>query len=99
MDLKSTESSAAAGPMHEPEWIDKNLMRIDDVEFYVTTDQEALHAHQSTRNHFLLGKNRQMIDDVLALRDREHIDRILDVGIFKGGSAALYAKVFQPAKL
>ena len=71
MDLESISSPAAAGPLHEPEWIDENLMRIDGVEFYVTTDQEALHAHPSTRNHFLLGKNRQMIDDILALRDRE----------------------------
>ena len=99
MDLELISSPAAAGPLHEPEWIDENLMRIDGVEFYVTTDQDALHAHPSTRNHFLLGKNRQMIDDILALRDREHIERILDIGIFKGGSAALYAKLFQPAKL
>ena len=36
---------------------------------------------------------------MLALRDQVDIRRILDVGIFKGGSAALYAKLFQPEKL
>jgi len=40
-----------------------------------------------------------MIDDMLALRRRERIDRILDVGIFKGGSTALYAKLFKPSRL
>lgn len=85
--------------MHEPEWLADNLMRVDGVEFHLTVGLDELHSHASSRNHFLLGKNRQMIDDVLVLRQRERIDRILDVGIFKGGSAALYAKLFQPAKL
>jgi SAM-dependent methyltransferase len=85
--------------MHEPEWLADNLMRVDGVEFYLTVGLDELHSHASQRNHFLLGKNRQMIDDVLALRQRERIDRILDVGIFKGGSTALYAKLFEPSKL
>jgi SAM-dependent methyltransferase len=85
--------------MHEPEWLTDNLMRIDGVEFYLTVGLDELHSHASARNHFLLGKNRQMIDDVLAIRKRERIEKILDVGIFKGGSAALYSKLFEPAKL
>jgi SAM-dependent methyltransferase len=85
--------------IHEPEWLAENLMRIDGVEFYLTVGLDELHAHASARNHFLLGKNRQMIDDVLAIRKRERIEKILDVGIFKGGSAALYWKLFEPAKL
>jgi hypothetical protein len=85
--------------MHEPEWLADNLMRIDGVEFYLTAALDELHSHESQRNNFLLGKNRQMIDDVLALRQRERIDRILDVGIFKGDSAALYAKLFNPSRL
>jgi len=93
------EPPSTGSQLPEPEWIDENLMRVDGVEFFVTAGLDALHAHQSTRNHFLLGKNRQMIDDVLALRARERIERILDIGIFKGGSAALYAKLFAPARL
>jgi SAM-dependent methyltransferase len=82
-----------------PEWVTEQLMRIGDVEFYLTVGLDELHAHQSDRNHFLLGKTRPMIEDVLALRERERIEKILDVGIFKGGSAVLYTKLFEPAKL
>jgi len=95
----SMEPPSTGSQLPEPEWVDENLMRVDGVEFFVTTELDALHAHQSARNHFLLGKNRQMVDDVLALRAHERVERILDVGIFKGGSAVLYAKLFRPAKL
>ena len=81
------------------EWTSEQLLRIDEVEFYLTVDLDDLHAHESRTNHFLLGKTRPMVDAVLALRDTESIRRILDVGIFKGGSAALYMKVFAPEKL
>jgi hypothetical protein len=81
------------------EWSSEKLLRIDEVEFYLTVDLDDLHAHESRTNHFLLGKTRPMVDAVLALRDTESIGRILDVGIFKGGSAALYMKVFAPEKL
>ena len=81
------------------EWTSEHVLRIDEVEFYTTVDLEDLHAHESRANHFLLGKTRPMIDAVLALRDTESIRRILDVGIFKGGSAALYVKLFAPEKL
>jgi SAM-dependent methyltransferase len=80
-------------------WASEQLLRIDEVEFHLTVALDELHAHESRRNHFLLGKTRAMIDAVLALRDTERIDRILDVGIFKGGSAALYMKLFAPEKL
>jgi len=81
------------------EWTSERLLRIDGVEFYLTVDLDDLHAHESRTNHFLLGKTRPMVDAVLNLRETESIRRILDVGIFKGGSAALYMKVFAPEKL
>jgi len=81
------------------EWIAEHLLRIDDVEFHLTVDLDELHAHPSRTNHFLLGKTRAMVDDILALRNSERIQKILDIGIFKGGSAALYTKVFAPEKL
>lgn len=80
-------------------WVSDTVVRIDDVEFYMTADLGDLHSHQSQRNHFLLGKTRSMIEAVLALRRDENVRRIVDVGIFKGGSAALYAKLFDPDKL
>jgi hypothetical protein len=47
----------------------------------------------------LLGKYRLMVEDILSCRDSEDIKRIVDIGIFKGGSMALYALAFAPEKL
>ena len=72
------------------QWMDDRLLRIDDVEFYLSVGLDELHSHQSRTNHFLLGKTRRMIEDVLTLRENEDVRKVLDVGIFKGGSAVLY---------
>ena len=92
-------ATPAATSHHSLEWLSDHLLKIDGVEFYLTVGLDELHSHESQPNHFLLGKTRAMVEDVLALRKQERIDRILDIGVFKGGSAALYNKVFQPAKL
>lgn len=81
------------------EWVTDELMRLDGVEFYLATATQQMLSYESKPDHFLLGKTRDMVEDVAALREHEHIKRILDVGIFKGGSAALYAKLFEPEKL
>ena len=82
-----------------PIWIDDERCIIDGVEFVLSTDIDTLHSSQSTQDKFLLGKHRLMVSDIFALRDREDIKRIVDIGIFKGGSMALYALVFAPEKL
>jgi predicted O-methyltransferase YrrM len=81
------------------EWVTDQLARLDGVEFYLATASKEMLRYESKRNHFLLGKTKSMVDDMAAMREREHFKRILDVGIFKGGSAALYAKLFDPEKL
>ncbi len=40
-----------------------------------------------------------MVEDIFALGNRENFKRIVDIGIFKGGSMALYALIFAPEKL
>jgi predicted O-methyltransferase YrrM len=81
------------------EWINDWRFRISGAEFVMTTDQHDLHKIQSSEESFLLGKNRQMVEDVVKLRDASSIKNIVDIGIFKGGSVALYALVFEPKKL
>jgi SAM-dependent methyltransferase len=81
------------------EWVSDQLARLDGIEFHLATASKEMLSYESKRNHFLLGKVRSMVEDVAALREGEQIKRILDVGIFKGGSAALYAKLFEPEKL
>ena len=81
------------------EWLTDQLVRLNGVEFYLATATQEILKYESRRDHFLLVKARWMVEDVAALQEREQIKRILDVGIFKGGSAALYAKLFEPEKL
>jgi SAM-dependent methyltransferase len=84
---------------HELEWVTDHRVRLGGVEFHLVTGPQEMHQSESKRNQFLLGKTRLMVEEVAALREREQITRILDVGIFKGGSVALYAQLFQPEQL
>jgi predicted O-methyltransferase YrrM len=81
------------------EWINDWRFRISGAEFVMTIDQHELHTIQSSSESFLLGKNRQMVEDIVKLRDASNIKNIVDIGIFKGGSVALYALLFEPKKL
>jgi predicted O-methyltransferase YrrM len=81
------------------EWVTDQLVRLDDIEFFLATATEEMLSSESKRDHFLLAKERAMVEDIAALREREQIKRILDVGILKGGSTALFAKLFEPEKL
>jgi SAM-dependent methyltransferase len=81
------------------EWLSDDLVRLDEVEFHLATATQAMLGNESQRNRFLLGKVRPMVEHMLALPERDEIKRIFDVGIFKGGSAAFYAKLFEPEKL
>lgn len=81
------------------EWVTDQLLRLDGVEFRLAIATGEMLAYESKRDHFLLGKVRSMVEDIVALQEHEQIKRILDVGIFKGGSTALYAKIFEPDKL
>lgn len=74
---------------HNLDWVNDQLLRLDGIEFHLSTGGEEYHTYQSRPNRFLLGKTRWMVEDVAALRERENSRRILDVGIFKGGSTAL----------
>lgn len=87
------------GNNENPIWINDERCTLDGVEFFLATDTETLHKSQSTQDKFLLGKHRTMVEDMVAMRDNENIKRIVDIGIFKGGSMALYALLFTPTKL
>ena len=80
-------------------WRGDQRCLLDGVEFVLTTDIDALHNSRSAQDKFLLGKHRLMVEDILELGTRENIKRIIDIGIFKGGSMALYALIFAPEKL
>lgn len=95
-----TPSSAqiAASSDLRPVWIDDKRCIVDGVEFVLSTDIDT-HNSQSAQDKFLLGKHRRVVEDIFALGTQENIKRIVDIGIFKGGSMALYALIFAPEKL
>ena len=80
-------------------WTNDEHLRVGDTEFILKTDIDALHRIQTTKERFLLGKNRSMVEDSGEMRDAVNIKNIVDIGIFKGGSTALYTLLFQPKKL
>jgi hypothetical protein len=56
--------------LSDPVWRNGHSMVVADVEFFVTLDLAELHGHMSLARHFLLGKNRPMIDAIVALREQ-----------------------------
>ncbi len=72
---------------------------MNGVDFRLICDINELHAAESTDDNFVLGKSRGMVEDMLALAKQRPVARILDMGIFKGGSVALYDSIFRPNKL
>lgn len=60
---------------------------------------DALHTSESTSECFVLGKGRSMVECLIERVGAEQPRRIVDLGIFKGGSVVLLNEVFQPEKL
>lgn len=77
---------------------DKTLL-IDDVRFFVTWDPKEIHAVESTESVFLLTKSRSMIEGSVAFGQQQKINKVFEMGIFKGGSVVLYDQIFQPEKV
>jgi len=79
-------------------WINDNLIECDDVT--ITVDyKEAQESSESTRQKFILAKSRTIVDRYQKKLTGEKTERILELGIFKGGSAVLFHKMLNPVKL
>ncbi len=84
---------------HSPVWIDDSNFTIADTEFFMAHSPAELKRLQTTNNRFLLGKTRHLVEKSVAIGEIEDIKNIVDLGIYKGGSIALYALLFMPIKL
>ena len=58
-----------------------------------------MHALNTSDDKFILAKNRVLVEDTLAWTKVEKPKNIVEIGIFKGGSIALYSLICEPAKL
>ena len=79
-------------------WSSDTLIDFGDVEVELCLPPE-LYERETVGNHFIAGKSRYMVERQLAEIGRLPIERMVDLGIYKGGSAVLYHKLFAPRKL
>jgi predicted O-methyltransferase YrrM len=79
-------------------WIDKTHLEIGDTHFLLTIDRGDWKANESDADRFILAKTKWMVES-LASRAPDRVDNIVDLGIFKGGSVALFHELFSPKHL
>ena len=59
----------------------------------------ALQVRQSVEDHFILGKSKFMIDEMMRLIGDREMEAIVDLGVYKGGSVVFFNEVFRPWRL
>ncbi len=79
-------------------WHDKHHLQVGDTNFFLTLDWETAETIESTPEEFLLVKN-QMLTQTTVEQLPERIDNMIEIGIFKGGSIALYEELYSPKRL
>jgi SAM-dependent methyltransferase len=79
-------------------WLDDEHLRCGQANLLAVFDGRS-EALQSTAEQFILVKSRHMIDWYERTFAAEPPRRVLEVGIFKGGSVALFAGLWQPERL
>jgi hypothetical protein len=79
-------------------WHDKDHLQIGDVNFHVTLEQAIADAVDSTSDRFLLVKNQFLMQSAIERLPRR-VDSMIEFGIYKGGSIALYEELLSPSRL
>jgi predicted O-methyltransferase YrrM len=86
--------------------VDKNFrIDLDATEFHLNSVRfnldisESMRTRESSRDAFLLAKTPELINQLIRHTQTISVERIFDIGIFKGGSVALYNELFSPKKL
>lgn len=79
-------------------WVSDTLIDFGDVEVELCLPPE-LYERETTGKHFIAGKARWMVERQIAEIGGRPVTRMIDLGIYKGGSAVLYHKLFAPEKL
>jgi predicted O-methyltransferase YrrM len=80
-------------------WRGEDQLAVDGVEFFVTADSTRYHAATSTPERFVLAKIPPMIERLARVIDELAPQRLAEIGIYKGGSAALLATLARPVRL
>jgi predicted O-methyltransferase YrrM len=86
-----------AGSVEVLKWTDAQHLRVGETQFFLTTDPHAPES-KSDPNRFLLVKYKRMVES-LVQKSPDRVDHIVDLGIFRGGSVALFYELFKPRRL
>jgi hypothetical protein len=79
-------------------WLDDERLACPRVNLLTVFDERS-QTLQSTPDEFVLMKSRGMIDWYESSFAKHPPQRILDIGIFKGGSVVLFSELWQPKRL
>ncbi len=77
---------------------DDGSLQVGNTHFALTIDPSDWNSWDSTVDQFVLLKSRHYLDSLLRFAP-DRVDNIVDLGIFKGGSIALYEELFAPKKM
>lgn len=79
-------------------WVSNELIDFGDVRVELCIPP-ALYERETSDRHFIVGKNRTMVEEELSILGDRRVERMVDVGVYKGGSVVLFHKVLSPKKL
>jgi hypothetical protein len=79
-------------------WVSDTLINFDGVRVELCVPPD-LYERQSSLNHFILGKSKTMIEDMMSCTESLAVRTMVDVGVYKGGSVVFLNEVFRPDKL
>lgn len=85
-------------PTDRLHWADREHLRVGHAEFFLTFDPDVMAVSESDSERFVLVKDKPMVEDLIAVAP-DPTENIVDLGIYKGGSIALYHELFQPKRL
>ncbi len=88
--------TTASGPL---EWLDHETLACPRARILAVFDDRSQNL-QSTPEQFILMKSRSMVDWYeTAFAGANRPSRVLEIGIFKGGSVVLFSELWQPERL
>jgi SAM-dependent methyltransferase len=80
-------------------WHSDEDLEVDGTRFHLAVNSDDYTTAESTSDEFVLVKNRVLVDQMTRTLERLKPQRIVEVGIFKGGSAALLAALSPTAQI
>jgi predicted O-methyltransferase YrrM len=81
------------------EWQSDQDLLVDGTHFFASMSADEYVSRESTADSLVVVKSRQMIEDFVERFARTDVKRIVEIGIFKGGSTALIASLLRPARI